>query len=139
MDKPSLGEIISGIRIEVSEGLSERIFAAIEVRERESARLHAFVYSAFSGIFAAVLYFTVSLAGSELSRSGTSQLLSLVFSDFQSVIMNWKYFGLSVAESLPVLPMIYVVVSALALIALSASAIINIKKVGQTNNYLKHA
>jgi hypothetical protein len=139
MDKPRLGEIISGIRIEVSEGLSERIFTAIELRERKSARLRSFIYSAFSGIFAVFLYFTVSLAGSELSRNGTLQLLSLVFSDFQSVIINWKDFGLSVAESLPLLPMIYVVVSVLALVALSASAIINIKKVRQINNYLKHA
>lgn len=139
MDNPRLGKIISEINIESPEGLSERIFAAIEIKERKSARRRAFIYSAFSGVFAAIFYFTVSSAASEFYKSGTFKILSLVFSDFQPVIANWKDFGLSVAESLPILPMIYVVASILVLVALSASAVENIKKVGQTNNYLKHA
>ncbi len=126
--REKIENILSGSLIQSPEGLSDKIILAISIRAKRSARIRAYVFSATSFASAVLLYLTGKMAVSELYRSGTSQVFSLVFSDFQTVVSNLSSFVLTIAESLPVLPIVYAISSAVALFVLSAFAINNIKK-----------
>ena len=139
-DFERLGKLISKIAINAPEGLSERIFANIEARERRADFRRAIFYSVFSAASVFLLYLSSSFAVGEFYRSGASQILSLAFSDFQSMAANWQDFTLSLAESLPILPIIYVILSVSLLMVFSVLAITNARKFEQLkHNYFKHA
>ncbi len=139
-DLERLGDIIGKIKTNAPEGFSERVLFAIESKERREDFRRAALYSGFAAVSALLFYLSASFAVSEFYRSGAVQLLSLLFSDFQSMLADWKDFAFSLAESLPIFPVIYVVASVSALMIFLASAISNIKKVEQIKrHYLKHA
>ncbi|MCL5733759.1 MAG: hypothetical protein M1334_03870 [Patescibacteria group bacterium] len=139
-DLKRLGKLISKINLDAPEGLSERILSNIKEKERRADLWRATFYSALSAISVSLLYFSSSFAVGEFYRSGAAQILSLLFSDFQSMVANWQDFSLSLAESLPVLPLVYMILSVSALIIFAALAITNVRKFEQLkHNYFKHA
>lgn len=134
------GKVISGLELRAPAGLLERVLFSIMKRERRSAILKLAVYSCASVLVAVLFTFSWSAANAAFYRNGTSQLFSLVFSDFQSVLANWNYFALSFVESLPILPVIYLLLSILAFSVLISLAVMNIKNIGRVKIFgLKHA
>lgn len=65
--------------------------------------------------------------------SGASRILSLLFSDFQSMVANWKYFTLSLAESLPVMSLALALVSVAALLVFTSLSARNFKNISRMN------
>jgi hypothetical protein len=53
---------------------------------------------------------------SELAQSNFYNYLSLLSSDWQTVMSNWKIFMISLLESVPILPLIFTLVSILFLV-----------------------
>jgi|GEM_PF-3884285 len=134
------GKIISELGSPAPAGLLEKILFSITRRERRSAALKLGAYSSASVIVAVLLSFSWSAANAAFYRSGTSQLFSLVFSDFRSVLANWNYFILSVFESLPVPEIISLLISVAVLSVLVSLAVASIRNVGRVRNFgLKHA
>jgi hypothetical protein len=137
--REKIENILSRTSAQIPEGLSEKIVLAINTQAKRSARIRAYVFTATSFVSAVLLYLTGKAAVSELYRSGTPQVFSLVFSDFQAVFSNLSSFVLTIAESLPVLSIVYVLSSVVALFVLSAFAINNIKKAESIKlNFYKH-
>lgn len=138
-ESEKIKNILSQTSVQIPEGLSDKIVLAINIRAKRSARIQAYVFTVTSFASAVLLYFTGRMAAYELYRSGTSQVFSLVFSDFQTVISNLSSFVLTIAESLPILPIVYALSSAAALFVLSVFAINNIKKAESIKlNFYKH-
>lgn len=134
------GKIISGLELRAPAGLLEKILFSIVRRERRSAILKLAVYSSASAFVAFLFISSLSAANAAFYQNGTSQLFSLIFSDFQSILANWNYFALSLVESLPVLPVIYLLLSVLAFSVLISLAVANVRNVGRVKIYgLKHA
>ena len=81
----------------------ERIAAERELlsaRRRFTAGLALFVVF-LAAVLPAWKYLSV-----EIAASGFGRYFDLVFSDFHAVLSNWKFFGMSLLESLPVLPVL---------------------------------
>jgi hypothetical protein len=139
-EEEKIGESLSKIELPAPAGLLGKILFSIARRERRSAILALGAYSGASVLAAALLAFSWSAASTALQSSGTFIVLSLIFSDFHSVLANWNYFILSIAESLPVFSIILFLLSASVLSAFSYLAVKNIKSVGRLKFYgLKHA
>jgi hypothetical protein len=138
-ESDKFADLISKTELRAPEGLLERVLFSIAGRERRSAILKFTIYSGASVLAAILLAFSLSAAGAALEESGTALVFSLVFSDFQSVLGNWSYFALSLAESLPTLSLIYLLLSALVFSVLISLAVTNMKNVGRRFYGLKHA
>jgi hypothetical protein len=139
-----IGDIISKIDYKNPDQLAERIILLVEKKDKKSARIWMWIYSGGLTVSAVLLYFTAHSTISELNSSGAYGTFSLLFSDFQVVVSNLNYFLLSLAESLPVMPIIYLLLTIMAMISLAGLVINNLKKVSQNNNiynnfkYAKH-
>ena len=127
--KDKIGIILSKKTEQIPEGLADRITVSINSRIRLAAKIRAYVFGLTSLGAAVLFFFTGRMALADLYNSGTSQVFSLVFSDFQSVISNFGNFVLTIAESIPVLSVVYAVLSAVILFVMAAIAISNIRKV----------
>jgi len=90
-----------------------RIAHARLARARRMLVLHSTLFVAsFVALIPATQYFL-----SELSRSDIFQYLSLLFSDGGAVMTYWQDFSLLVLESLPVLGVVVLLSTLLALVA----------------------
>ncbi|MGC9602927.1 MAG: hypothetical protein ABSF47_00430 [Minisyncoccia bacterium] len=139
-ESDGFGKIVLESELQAPVGLLEKILFSIARRERRSATLKFAAYSCASALVAILLFFSWSAANAAFYRNGTSQLFSLVFSDFQSILANWNYFILSVIESLPVLEIIYLLLSVAVLSVLISLAAANVRNIGRIRNFgLKHA
>ena len=137
-----MGTIIGKVDFEAPVGLAGRVFIAIERHRRKMAMIGAAVYAATAAGATAVFVVAWRFASAEFDRAGVSQLLALLRSDFRTVLMNGGDFAMSVMEALPVMPTVYALLSATAVLALSSTAAEYIKKInGQriTNNHVRHA
>jgi len=83
-------------------GLCGSILALIERKRKRAARIRLAVFSAVAVSSFAALIPTFRGAWEEASRSGASHYLSLLFSDSSTVLLYWREFILTLAESLPV-------------------------------------
>lgn len=93
-------------------------------RQEEAAAKRRLVF--FALFFMATLIFTAfawNLARLQFSQSGITQILGLIFSDFSTVLANWKEFSLSLLESLPVLPAALALGSVMGLLVLFKSVV----------------
>ncbi|TSA44907.1 hypothetical protein D4R51_02850 [bacterium] len=139
-ESDKFGDLILKTELRAPVGLLGKIFSSIARRERRTAILKFGVYSGASALATALFTFSWGMASAALQESGTASVFSLIFSDFQSVLGNWSYFTLSLAESLPTLSLIYLLLSALALSILVSLAVTNLKNAGRLRPYgLKHA
>jgi hypothetical protein len=117
-------------------GLSERIILFLEEKMRARAKTRAILYCLFSAVSGVGLFISGREVLAELRAGGTIQIFSLLFSDFQSVMANFNYFILSLIESLPVLPLVFVLIAAGILFTMVTLAITDFRKVGSINHAL---
>ena len=83
-------------------GLHRAVIAIIERKRKRRARTRLALFGALVALTTGVLPFVWGHAAQEVSRSGASHYLSLLFSDSGSVLIYWREFTLTLAESLPV-------------------------------------
>ncbi|MCL4404168.1 hypothetical protein M1432_02395 [Patescibacteria group bacterium] len=131
-----LGQFVRGTAIAAPMGLSERIILFLEEKMKARAKARAILYCGLSAVSGVALYVTGGAVVSDFAASGAGTMLSLVFSDFHSVLANWNYFLLSLAESLPVLPLALAFVSIGVLAAMVTLAVADFRKVGSINQAL---
>lgn len=133
------GEALARARVEPPEGLSERVFSALVRRHRRAAAVRGSLFLAGAAGAAFAFAFAWRFAGAAFSSSGTLQIASLAFSDFQAVVANWYSFALSVLESLPVVPAIEVLASTLSFVLLAYAAAVNLAAVRRAGrNHMYH-
>lgn len=137
-----IGEIISKLEQKAPGQLAERVVLAIEIHEKKSAKIRAWAYSGILAVTTGLLVIAGNYSLSQLKASGSWQTFSLLFSDFQVVMSNFNYFMLSLAESLPVIPIIGTLLAVMAFIVLAGLAVNNFQKISKSNilniKYAKH-
>lgn len=86
--------------------LLDRIFFRINKEQRKRvlrARIAAFGSLSIVAVFAMV--FSLGELQAEISQSGFSYFISILFSDFWSISVYWKEFAISLIESMPIFGM----------------------------------
>ena len=95
-------------------GLFNKIMARIHEEERLlSIKRRLILFSIPVIISAGAFIPVINAFQAEFAQSGFSHFLSLMFSDFGSVIANWQDFGLTILESLPAMSIISLLTTAL--------------------------
>ncbi|MDE2213318.1 MAG: hypothetical protein KGJ34_02180 [Patescibacteria group bacterium] len=108
-------------------GLRERILYAVAGLKRRLALRRAIALTMIAlisllGFAEAALY-----ASQELYLSGFGDFMQLMFTDTDVVASSWREIGLSLAESLPALPLALVCVSLLVFLWSTARALANMR------------
>jgi len=85
-------------------GLFERIILAIK-REQELRNTKRFAFGFLALLLAslATAPFSWALVAGQIQDSGMLQFIEVALSDFDAFFASWQYFGLAIAESLPVM------------------------------------
>ncbi len=89
---------------ELSPGLAQKIISRIERYERRLFLAKKVGFGACVAGSVTLTGFGFENAATELSRSGFFSFAALIFSDFSSALANFPDFFLSVAESIPAIP-----------------------------------
>ena len=130
------GQVVRGTAVAAPVGLSERIILFLEEKMKARARARAILYCGLSALSGIALYAAGGAVVSDVSASGAGTMFSLIFSDFHAVLANWNYFVLSLAESLPVLPLALAFISIGVLAMMVTLAVADFRKVGSINRAL---
>lgn len=132
-DTGRIGRAISKMVHNPPDVLAGRIFSSLRMAERRKAVREELFFSLASFLSLAVFIEAVRSVIQSLYTSGASRILSLLFSDFQSMVANWKYFTLSLAESLPVMSLALALVSVAALLVFTSLSARNFKNISRMN------
>ncbi len=124
---------------EPSPSLLGRVTKRIEIEKKRlvlmrRAVLFSLATIASAGAFAEAARF----AGAGLAESGFAQFFSLIFSDYGTVLADWKDFVLSLLEALPVTDLLFVFLCVLGLIY-SVRFLIRDMKILNSFTHLKHS
>ena len=87
--------------------LEETVWSSIAASERRGAKLRLWIFSLLGLVSLGGLVPAVSVLLNNLTQSGFYEYFSLIFSDSGAVLASWKEFIFSLAESLPLLSIIY--------------------------------
>jgi hypothetical protein len=104
------------IELEPPEGLYEKILKRIQFESRRLAKIKFVLFGSSAIISLAGVFFSFQYILQEMSQSGFYNYLSLVFSDTGVVTTYWKEFSLLLAESAPVMGIIFFLGAVLALL-----------------------
>jgi hypothetical protein len=103
----NLKDIFQKAKYEPDENLAFSVWQTLITREKREAKFKLWSFS-FIGIFSFVgLIPTFQTLLSNLSHSGFYEYFSLIFSDGGAMLNNSKEFSLSLAESLPIMSIIF--------------------------------
>jgi hypothetical protein len=97
----NLEKAFKNAKYEPENTLSNRIWHAILAKEQRVARIKIWAYSIVGAVSFVSLFPVISSLLRQFAESGFSEYLSLAFSDGGSVMLYWKEFVLSLADSLP--------------------------------------
>lgn len=100
-------------QVEPEQNLFERIVSRIKLEEKFVYVKSKLIF--FScGVVASLVAFILSAISThtEIIKSGFSNFFSLIFSDFQVVMANWQSFGISLIETLPIVNVVILLVTA---------------------------
>lgn len=134
-DFERLESIISGISPEAPKNLAERIILVLAKKRKRAAQMEAGIYFGVFGIFLGLFSYADVIMSSAFYQSGTTDLLSLLFSDFNSVISNFSYFIESVMESLPVIQLAFALLCLTGVVVAATLAFRNFRKVANYARY----
>ncbi len=102
----------------VPAGLLEQIMLRIDAERKTIAMRRRFVLAAISFLaFSASAIPVWKYFQTNITQSGFSQYLTLIFYDFKIVTANWQDYTLSLLESLPVISTVALLAVILALLA----------------------
>lgn len=87
--------------IEPPVGLADRIMDKIRLEQRKLAMRKAALFS-FTFLASLIALFPAfKMLNSDMANSGFLSFSSLIFSDFSTVMIYWRNFGMAVLETLP--------------------------------------
>lgn len=135
-----LNKTISKIIHEPATNFTERIILSVRLAERRRAIKEEIFFSFASLLSLVGFILAVRSTIQSFYINGVSEIFSLLFSDFQSMVANWEYFTLSIAESLPAMSLVFTLASVVAFlifISLSAKNFRNISRINNLN--IQHA
>ncbi|MGC9611228.1 MAG: hypothetical protein ABSE68_03385 [Minisyncoccia bacterium] len=139
-DAGRIGGAISKMTLNPPNELVGRISFVLKMAERRKVIKEEVVFSLASFLSLVVFIGAIRSVTQSLYTSGASQIFSLLFSDFQSMISNWRYFTLSLAESLPAMSLALALASAAALLVFISLSARNFKNISRINGLnIKHA
>lgn len=92
-------------KIELPQGIYETIISRVHLEMVNKARLQSLLWG--SAVFVSLVASipAINYVHTELTNSGFYQYSSLIYSDGNLFLSNWKEFSLSLIESLPVVGM----------------------------------
>ncbi|HVZ75874.1 MAG TPA: hypothetical protein VG934_01220 [Candidatus Paceibacterota bacterium] len=96
--------------LDAPQGLLEKTLARLSLAARRRARLSFALHGAFAAASFLALLPALAYAGQQFAASGFSSYLSLIFSDSGVAATYWRELLLSLADSLPSLALIAVLV-----------------------------
>jgi len=100
-----LGKIFAKIgEIEPPKALAQNIRTAITRRELHSIQIRLYAWSALAVASISALVFTIRNTIEQMSQTGTSEILSTLFTDFSQISSHWIAYALSLLQAFPVLP-----------------------------------
>ena len=97
----------SEVKYEPSQNLSSAIWRTLITRNERVVRVKLFVFSIISLASGLGLIPVFKLLSNDLARSGFYQYLSLLFSSNGSIASYWQEFMFSIAESLPLASILF--------------------------------
>jgi hypothetical protein len=113
---------------ELSGGLFGKIIQRIQNERRLRSIKRRIAFFSVGTVFSIVAFiFTLQMARAGFAESGFFQFFSLLFSDFSSVVLYWRNFGLTLLETLPVVSLTVFLGSVLLLMELLKLLANNIK------------
>lgn len=117
--------------------LMDKILVQIAFREKRIAKFRFGIF--VTTLFASVALFipVFSMLWNDMASSGSTNYISLLFSNFSDVMDSWTDYLFSVFESLPMVSIaIFLMIVFVMMLSLSFLSK-DIKRVFQNNNYLK--
>ena len=133
-----IGKIIAQSSVNAPENLSQRIFLIIEKKESQRAKIKIAVFGFVSSVSLVLIYFAGASAISNFYASGTPQMFSLMFSDFQSVVANFGDYFMSIGESFPIIPFVYALLSLTVFAFFAGLSFDNIQKFKELKTNLNY-
>lgn len=111
----------------IPQGLRDSVLARIDIEARHASLVGIAMFTplVFISAFSVIVSFQY-LAG-EAAQSGLSNYLSIIFSDWSTLISYWKEFLISLAEQVPVFETIIFLGTVLALLGSLKSMLKNIR------------
>ncbi len=102
-----LTKIFQKAKYEESFNLSQNIWLTLLKREKRNTQIKLWIFT-LAGITSLVgLVPALKILGSDLAQSGFYEYLSLAFSDSGLILSAWREFVFSLAESLPILSVVF--------------------------------
>ena len=102
-----LTKVFQKARYEENFNLGQNIWLTVMKREKRNTKIKLWIFT-LAGITSLVgLVPAFRILGSDLAQSGFYEYLSLAFSDSGLILSAWREFMFSLAESLPVLSVIF--------------------------------
>ncbi len=130
MERATAGIRLSELeRAAAPRGLYEAVLANIAKLERRGAAARAAALLATTFVSATLLFETLSYAAREFYLSGFSEYLDLLMTDHDAVLASWREFALSLAESLPALPLALFFAALFVLVWSLSRAVPNIRMI----------
>jgi len=102
-----LTKIFQKVKYESDPNLAEGIWQMIVRRDQKMTRLKLWTFTSIGLISLAGLVPALKVLSNDLAQSGFSEYFSLIFSDSGLILSYWKELIFSLAESLPVMSMIF--------------------------------
>lgn len=96
-----LEKVFLKAKYEEKPDLTEHIWQNIVLRNKRNTRFKLWAFSILAIVSFSGLVPAIETLLSDLTQSGLYEYLSLALSNGNSLILYWKEFGLSIAESLP--------------------------------------
>jgi hypothetical protein len=102
-----LTKIFQKAKHESDSELVSTVWSAIVLRDKKITRIKLWIFACAGFASLAGLLPAIKILFTDLAKSGLYEYFSLIFSDGGSIISYWKEFIFSLAESLPIMSMIF--------------------------------
>lgn len=106
MKEESLRQCLKQVKYDNKPSLSGDIWNAVVARDVFMSKVKLWAYGASAVLSAMCLVFIVRDLSYQFTQSGFYEYVSLAFSDTSSVIVYWREFLSSIADSLPLIDLI---------------------------------
>ena len=113
---------------EPSPELYQNIINRLKREQKKAAVLRAMLFLFLSTLAGVCIIFVAYLLIQALQQSGFTQIISLIFSDSQTVALYWQNYTLAVLETAPLLPIIYLLVSCFFFLLTLKKGLLNLQK-----------
>ena len=113
---------------EPSPELYQKIIKRLREKKRRTAAWRMVFFLSLSLLAGGFSFWGAYLIWEALSHSGFIQIISLLFSDYQSLALYWNNYLLAILETLPLLPLLYLLSGCLIFLLALRGGLLNLQK-----------